>query len=84
MSQRVSIWTRIRVAASLFFGLRKPDFQAAGVYVKQRFGQHGFFGRWFRFIGWALYQMWVVIPNSSRDLTIAEIVSRTPMWLIDE
>ena len=76
------LW-RLRVACGLLIGLRWPDFQAAGTYIEQRFSNGGCVNRWWRFMGWALHQMFTVIPDAMRYLTIDRYVSRTPMWLCD-
>ena len=78
----ISLWARIRVATRLLIELRKPDFQAAGTFVRMRYGGQAWPLRWCRFIGWALRQIWVVIPDALRDLHIPRGVSRTPMWLL--
>lgn len=81
---RVSLIMRLRVAASLLVGLRKPDFQAAGTYIRTRFSGRHLLVRWWRFLGWALYQLFVAIPDAMQYLTVDRNVSRRPMWLIDE
>ena len=74
---------RLRVAASLLAGLRKPDLQAGGKYREIRFGKFHLLGRWWRFLAWALHETFVAIPNGTRGLTIDRRVSNCPMWLID-
>ncbi len=81
--QRPSLRFRLRVAAGLVAGLRKPDFQAAGVFVQKQFGGRSFPIRWARFIKWTLNQMFVAIPNALQHATADKRVSTTPMWLID-
>ncbi len=81
---RVSLWRRLRIAAGLLVDLRRPDFQAAGQYASIRYAGQPFAVKWCRFMGWALYQMFVVIPDVMQDLSIAANVSKTPMWLLDE
>ena len=83
-SRHVSVWNRVCVAVVLVVNLRKPDFQAAGTFVKMRFSGWPFPLNWFYFIGWALYQMFVVIPDVMQDLSPDGHVSNTPMWLLDE
>ena len=78
----VSLWTRIRTATRLLWELRKPDFQAAGTFVRIRYGQHSLPVRWCYFCGWALRQMWVVIPDALRHLKVPSQISSTPMWLL--
>lgn len=78
-----SLLRRLRVAAGLFARLRKPDFQAAGTFVSKHYGDRSFPARWCLFLGWALRQMFVAIPEGMQCLTIAKHVSRTPMWLLD-
>ena len=80
----VSLRERIAVAWRLLIELRKPDFQAAGTYVKTRYSRTPFPLNWICFCGWALRQMWVVIPRAMQCLTIDGKVSRTPMWLTDQ
>ena len=77
----MSLWTRIRVATRLLWELRTPDLQAAGTFVGIRYGQHSLPIRWCRFIGWALRQMWIVIPDALCHLKVPSKVSSTPMWL---
>ena len=79
----VSLFRRLRVALGLLIGLRKPDFQAAGTYVRKRYGDQPFVLRWCRFLAWCLYQMFVAIPGGMQHLTIDRKVSSTPMWLLD-
>src|SRR5262249_50664623 len=76
--------TRLRAAGALVAGLRQPDFQAARKYADSRFASLPFVWRWCRFAGWALHQMFVVIPEAMQHMTLAPEVSRTPMWLLDE
>ncbi|MBN81235.1 MAG: hypothetical protein CMJ70_13960 [Planctomycetaceae bacterium] len=79
---RVSLWNRIRVATRLLWELRGPDFQAAGTFVRMRYGQYSLPVRWFYFLGWALRQMWIVIPDALCHLQVPSQVSSTPMWLM--
>ena len=81
--RQVSFLTRLSVSCRLLVELRKPDFQAAGTYVRLRFARSRFPWNWCRFFGWALYQMWVVIPAGMQNLALAEEISSTPMWLTD-
>ena len=78
------IFRRLKVALGLIFGLRKPDFQAAGTYVKKRYPDQSFVARWWRFLGWTLHQMFVSIPENLQHLKIDGPVSATPMWLLDD
>ena len=80
---RLSLFTRLRLAAGLIAGLRKPDFQAAGTFAGLVYGNKSFIEKWCGFIGWGLRQTFVVIPDTIRDLTFAKPISNTPMWLID-
>lgn len=80
---RPGFLVRLRVAASLLAGLRKPDFQAGGTYRQMRFGHFAPITRWWRFLAWTFYQIFVAIPNGTRGLTIARHVSNCPMWLLD-
>lgn len=80
---RASLIMRLRVATGLLFGLRKPDFQAAGTYITMKFGDQILLVRWWRFFGWALRQIFVEIPDTMQHMTIDKHVSRTPIWLID-
>ncbi len=80
---RLSPARRLRIGLGLLAALRKPDFQAAATYRKMNFGDRSFFERWGGFLGWALRQTFVVIPEAICDLTFARPVSNTPMWLID-
>lgn len=82
-TNRVSLRRRLSVAFRLLVELRKPDFQAAGTYVKARYAGSPFPLNWCRFVGWALYQMWVVIPATMEHLRLDKEVSRTPMWLAE-
>ena len=82
-SKPCSLGKRLRTASQLLCELRKPDFQAAGLYVKKRYADSGFLAAWCRFFVWALHQIWVVIPRAMQHLTVAPNVSRTPMWLTD-
>ena len=79
---RVSLWNRIRVATRQLWELRGPDFQAAGTFVRMRYGQYSLPVRWFYFLGWALRQMWIVIPDALCHLQVPSQVSSTPMWLM--
>lgn len=81
--KHVSLWQRVSVAYRLLIEVRKPDFQAAGTFVKVRYRSTPFPFNWCRFLGWALHQMWIVIPNTMQHLAIAKNVSRSPMWLTD-
>jgi len=74
---------RLRVAVSLLAGLGKPDFQAGGTYMRMRFGHCSVMGQWWRFIGWALHQVLVAIPNGAQGLTFERRISSQPMWLTD-
>ena len=80
---RVGLFKRLGVALRLLVGLRSQDFAAAGLYVATRYPGRPFLVKWSCFVGWALRQMLVVIPNVTPDLTIARHVSATPMWLDD-
>jgi glycine/D-amino acid oxidase-like deaminating enzyme len=78
------LYRRLRVALGLLVSLRRPDFQAAGTFVKMRFGGRSFPSRWLRFFGWTLHQMFVAIPDNLRYLDVDRPISATPMWLIDD
>ena len=78
------LFRRLRVAFNLLLGLRVPDFQAAGTFVKNRYEGLPFLSRWLRFLGWTLHQMFVAIPDNLRYLDVGQDISSTPMWLIDE
>ena len=81
---RVGLFRRLKVALGLVFGLRLPDFQVAGTYVKKRYPGQSFPMRWCRFLGWSLYQIFAAIPEGLQYLSIAGKVSSTPMWLLDD
>ena len=80
---RLPLSRRLRIGLGLLATLRKPDFQAAGTYASTRFSSRSFFERWGGFLGWALRQTFVVIPEAICDLTFEKPISNTPMWLID-
>ncbi len=81
---RVGLPRRLKVALDLVVGLRKPDFQAAGTYVKKRYPDQPLALRWCRFLGWTLHQMFIAIPENLQYLKIEGRVSSTPMWLTDD
>ncbi len=74
---------RLRVALALLLGLRAPDLAAAKIYADKRFADHSFPLKWLKLLLWACRQMWVSIPDGTRDLIISGTISKTPMWLVD-
>ena len=80
----VRLGFRLRVFFGLLFGLRKPDFRAAGTYTNRRFSGRHFLVKWCGFTVWALRQMYSVIPETMQHLKITKTVSLTPIWLVDD
>ena len=83
MGRRVGLPHRITIALGLLAGLRRHDFRAARTFAQMNFPHHSFPGRWFRFVGWALRQMFATIPEAMTDAGFASPVSRVPLWLAD-
>ncbi len=79
----VPLSKRLSVALELLLGLRAPDLAAAKIYADTRFAGHSFLVKWLKLLLWACHQMWVSIPDVTRDLLISGTISKTPMWLID-
>lgn len=79
----VSLSTRLRVALELLFSLRFSDLKTARIYANSQFSDYCFPLRWAKLVSWAWHQMWVSIPDSTRDIIIDKKISNTPMWLID-
>ena len=82
--QSVSLLSRVAFVIELLIGLRKQDFQAAGHFMKLKWGEDPWPLRWLKFSGWALFQAWINLPRALHCLDISGRVSRTPMWLEDE
>lgn len=75
--------TRLRVGLGLLCGLRRHDLRAARAFMKMMYGTYALPIRLIRFLGWALRQMFGVIPEALMSVTFAHKVSRTPIWLAD-
>lgn len=80
---RPSLRERLRVTAGLLCGLRWHDLRAAGTWVRTMYPGLPRVARCFKFIRWALVQMWREIPLGMSGTTFAQKVSRTPIWLAD-
>ena len=75
---------RLRMAVQLITRLRKPDLQAAGTYMRKRWGNRSPPVRWALLIAWGLRQTFVNVPKGVACLKINGPVSKTPLWLSDE
>lgn len=85
LSERnVSLPTRIAYVIKVLAGLRKQDFQAAGHFVQLQWGHESWPVRWGKFLGWAIFQLFLNLPQVAHSLIIRGQISRTPMWLRDE
>ncbi|MBI3862855.1 MAG: FAD-binding oxidoreductase [Planctomycetia bacterium] len=78
-----TIGARIRGVLGLLCGLRKHDFRAAATWINTMYPGVSPVARIFKFLHWALRQMWCEIPNSLCATTFAPHVSKTPIWLAD-
>ncbi len=80
----VGLLRRVRVAPGILIALRRHDFRAARTFANTYFAGRSFVGRWCRFVGWVLGQMFIAIPEAMAHASFASPVSRVPFWLIDE
>lgn len=71
----------MRVFVELLCGVRKHDLRAARTWISTMYPGQSLLTRCARFVQWALWQMWVEIPNSLCTTTFDRDVSRTPIWL---
>jgi len=74
---------RFRVFLGLLCGLHKHDFRAAATWINTMYPGVSPIARLFKFVRWALWQMWCEIPDALGTTTFARNVSRTPIWLAD-
>ena len=82
--QDVRLLSRVAFVIELLIALRKQDLQAAGHFMKLKWGEDAWPMRCLKFAGWALFQAWINMPRALHCLNITGRVSRTPMWLEDE
>lgn len=80
---RLSLGLRIRVFFRLLFSIRRHDFRAARTFMAMHFPDSRPVARFFKFIGWALKQMWCAIPDAMQHTRFADKVSKVPVWLRD-
>jgi glycine/D-amino acid oxidase-like deaminating enzyme len=78
-----NLWERLRVGMGLVFGLRGHDFRAARSFMNLVYGEHFWPVKLLRMCGWALRQMFGVIPDALTSVSFAEEVSRTSIWLAE-
>ena len=64
-------------------GLRRHDFRAAATFSRMRFPDDPLPVRLLKFVGWALEQMFTVIPDAVTDARFPRDVSHVPFWLAE-
>ena len=75
------ILRRIYVALCLIGGLRGHDLRAAGSFTQRAYPSSSAPVRVLRFVGWALRQIFVVIPDALTTASFDRPISRTSIWL---
>jgi len=75
---------RLATAVGLLVGLRAHDLRAAGTFMASMYPSGSRASRWWRFLGWALRQMLVAIPEALTTVAFDRPVQRVSIWLAED
>lgn len=78
---QASVFKRLAVGLGLIASLRKHDFFASVSFMNRDQLSTTHLGRFLKFMGWVMHQMFSEIPNALTTVFFSTTVSRTSVWL---